>query len=93
MIETLDFDSEDLEFDYDMRHDAQVLSRICLGNVRTGSIVRQFSPDGEEGCFGPGGVFPYAPQKHAYAHTGLGLADIAAASGRLPRETLPRHGT
>ncbi|MEW2567762.1 hypothetical protein [Streptomyces sp. NPDC047070] len=53
---------DDLEFDYDMGHDAQVLDQICLGNVHAGSIVRQFHPDGEEGSFGPGDVFVYTPQ-------------------------------
>ncbi|MFD0418315.1 AraC family transcriptional regulator [Streptomyces sp. NPDC127108] len=58
---------DDLEFDYDMSHDAQVLDRICLCSVHAGSIVRQFFPDGEEGCFGPGDVFLYTPQDRRYA--------------------------
>ncbi|QUQ68576.1 helix-turn-helix transcriptional regulator [Kutzneria sp. CA-103260] len=58
---------DQLEFDYDMRHDANVLDKICLGSVHSGTIVRQYFPDGAEGCFGPGDVFVYTPDNHPYA--------------------------
>lgn len=58
---------DDLEFGYDMSHDAGTLGKICLGNVHSGSIVRQYFPDGQEGYFGPGDVFVYAPHDRPYA--------------------------
>ncbi|MEU7484781.1 helix-turn-helix transcriptional regulator [Streptomyces sp. NPDC042319] len=58
---------DQLEFDYDMSHDANVLDKICLGSLQSGTIVRQFFPDGEEGSFGPGDVFVYTPEGHRYA--------------------------
>ncbi|GGL94681.1 hypothetical protein GCM10010129_43220 [Streptomyces fumigatiscleroticus] len=56
-----------LEFDYDMSHDADVLGRICLCNVHSGTIDRQYFPDGTAGSFGPGDVFMYTPHDRPYA--------------------------
>ena len=55
-----------LAFDYDMSHDAgRPIGQICLGNVHSGSIVRQHA-GGTEGLFGPGDVFLYAPHDRGY---------------------------
>lgn len=56
-----------LEFGYDMSHDADVLNKVCLCNVHSGSIVRRYFPDGAEGSFGPGDVFVYTPHDRPYA--------------------------
>ncbi|MEU6820477.1 helix-turn-helix transcriptional regulator [Streptomyces atriruber] len=56
-----------LAFDYDMSHDATLpIGKICLGNVHSGTIVRQHA-GGTEGSFGPGDVFLYAPHDRPYA--------------------------
>lgn len=56
-----------IEIAYDMHHDVGPLGKICLGTVHSGGIERQYFPDGEEGSFGPGDVFLYAPHDRPYA--------------------------
>ncbi|GAA2254970.1 hypothetical protein GCM10010145_23770 [Streptomyces ruber] len=58
---------DQLEFSFDVSHDADVMGRICVCSVQSGAIVRQYFPDGDEGRFGPGDVFLYTPHDQSYA--------------------------
>ncbi|GGX81188.1 hypothetical protein GCM10010358_39390 [Streptomyces minutiscleroticus] len=58
---------DQLEFTYNVGHHADVMGKICVCSVQSGTIVRQYFPDGDEGTFGPGDVFLYTPHDQSYA--------------------------
>jgi AraC-like DNA-binding protein len=61
-------DMDDLSIDYDMSHDAsEPIGKVCLCQLRSGGVVRQYLPEGTEGTFGPGDMFMYAPHDRPYA--------------------------
>ncbi|MFC0429632.1 AraC family transcriptional regulator [Kutzneria buriramensis] len=55
-----------LDFDYDISHDADVMGKVCLCSVLSGTAERQIF-HGEAGSFGPGDAFVYAPHDRPYS--------------------------
>ncbi|GCD44730.1 AraC family transcriptional regulator [Streptomyces paromomycinus] len=58
---------DQLEITCDLSHQADVIGRVLVCSVRSGSMVRQYFPDGDEGTFGPGDLFLYTPHDRSYA--------------------------
>ncbi|MFI6874774.1 AraC family transcriptional regulator [Streptomyces sp. NPDC050400] len=65
MIGPIGFDYLDIACD--LSHEADTIGHVLVCSVLSGSMERQYFPDGEKGSFGPGDLFLYTPHDRSYA--------------------------
>lgn len=64
MIGPIGFDYLDIACD--LSHQADTIGHVLVCSVLSGSMERQYFPDGEKGSFGPGDLFVYTPNDRSY---------------------------